>query len=278
MAGVSGRSARWCAFALALFLALTAAAPVSAAKPVPGPDPGSTDYDAVVAAIDAMVARRSSQAAIDAMLERDFGWIVVGEQSPSEPTFGTLASENSDVAFSVPSVYFNTSAGRYEASASFAWRSCNTGIGGSSEPCYMNDQSGTNMGGYDGFGIRFGKLVSRRGHLFTVVASTGCRQTYPTAADADDSGAVFRNQDRFLTVCDTSHYNWHRGTIVYSFLLRAGCPKGEYKIDTKMAHTWSSTGVSAISVSTGGISVTFSSTSNQWEGVSSPRTWRPCGV
>jgi hypothetical protein len=257
-------------------LALTAVTPVSAKKPQPQAE--HTDYHEIIAAIDSMTATGASQAEIDAMLDRDFGWIVVGEQTTAAPEVSALSSENSDVTLSVPTIYFNTSSGRYEASATFRWDQCNTGIGGSPEPCYMNDYSGTNMGGFDAFGIRFGKLVSRRGHLMTVAAETGCRQTYNNASDADDSGAVFRNQDRFLTVCDTSHYNWHRGTVVYSFLLRPGCPRGECKVDTKMGHTWSSTGVSGVSVSIHGISISFTDFDSQWTAVSNPRTWKPCGT
>lgn len=266
---------RWVAVTLVGVLMLTTAVPVAAKKPVAD----ETDYEAVTSAIDALAARGASQAQIDRMLERDFGWVVVGRQATDDGQAALLSSQNFNVSLSVPTIYFNTSSGRYEAAAMFAWRSCPTGIGGSLEPCYMQDYGGSaEMGGYDAFGIRLSKLVSRRGHVMTVAASTGCRTVYTVAAEADDSGAVFRNQDGFFNPCGTSHYNWHRGTIVYSFLLRPGCPKGEYKIDTKMAHTWQSTSITSASVSTSGVSITFSLAANQWTGVSTPRTWTPCGT
>lgn len=206
------------------------------------------------------------------------GWTRVGEATDAAQTVTALASENSDVVLSTPSVYFNTVSGRYEASATFAWKDCPTGLRDRTEPCYMADYTGRYVGGDDGFGIRFSRAVSRRSHSFVVATSTNCRTWYSNPADADDFGAVYRNQDQFYNPCDTSHYNWHRGAIVYSFLMRPGCPKGEYKIDTKMAHTWSSSGVSSISASANGISIGFTNAEDQWTAVSNPRTWLPCGA
>lgn len=276
MQSVTSGRGKVMAVALAAVLLVTAVPPVDAKRP-PRPPSGETDYAAVAAAIDGLAAVGAPQAEIDAMLERDFGWIVVGQQT-GDLGMSTLATSASNVSFSVPTVYFNTRSGRYEASATFAWKQCNTGIGGSLEPCYMNDHSGTNMGGPDAFGLRISTLVSRRGSLFTTASVDGCRHTYDVPADFEDSGVVYSEQDRFLTRCDTGNYTWHRGTIVFSFLLRSRCPKGEYLLDTKMAHTWQSTSISSVSVGASGISVTFSSSSHRWTGVSAPRSWKPCGL
>ena len=275
----SGRRHRWrpAFVGICTALALSAAMPEVGAKPSP---PHSEDDAAYIEEVNneivAMQGRGSSQGAIDRMLWRRYGWKLVAS-GDREPTV-MPRSENSGVSLSTPSVYFNTSTGRYQASASFAWKDCTDPWNGQVEPCYATDWSGTNVGGYDGFGIRVSKEVSRRSQSFVVASSTNCRTTYTNPSDADGWGVVYRNQDKFQNPCGTSHYNWHRGSVVYSFLMLPGCPRGQYQFSSKMAHTWSSTGVSGISVGPRGISVSFSSTENSWTAVSNPKNFYPCGT
>lgn len=263
---------------MASAIALSSVLPVSAARPASPPAGDETYYEAVVERILDMHARGASADRIDRMLSRAFGWKLVAGGGDAEPDVMALASENSDVTLSIPRVYFNTVMGRYEVSATFRWEDCTSTWNGYTEPCYMADYNGTNMGGYDGFGIRASREVSRRSQSFVVATTANCRQWYPNPADADGWGVVYRNQDRFKDACGTSNYNWHRGAIVYSFMTLPGCPEGQYQFSTKLAHTWSSTGVSGISVSSRGISVSFSSTEHQWTAVSNPKTWYPCGL
>jgi hypothetical protein len=275
---VSARRRRLLLGVAAIALALSSALPAAAAKPGPPPRDDEAYYEAVTERILEMEARGATQEQIDRMLSRTFGWRLVagGGEPVAEAT--AQQSENGDVTLSVPSVYFNTVMGRYEVSATFRWKSCTDSWTRVTEPCYMADANGTNMGGYDGFGIRVSREVSRRSQSFVVATPTNCRQWYANPADADGWGVVYRNQDRFKDVCGTSHYNWHRGAIVYSFMTLPGCPSGQYQFSTKMAHTWSSSGVSGISVSNRGIVVSFSSTDHQWTAVSNPKTWYPCGL
>jgi hypothetical protein len=264
--------------AVACVAGLATPLPGSAARPAPPPPDDEAYYEAITDRILEMQVRGASDERIDRMLSRAFGWELVAGNSSREPGATLVASENSDVSLSVPRVYFNTVMGRYEVSATFRWEDCTNWWNGSTEPCYMGDYNGTNMGGYDGFGIRVSREVSRRAQSFVVATTANCRQWYANPADADGWGVVYRNQDRFKDSCGTSNYNWHRGAIVYSFMTLPGCPKGQYQFSTKMAHTWSSTGVSGISVSNRGISVSFSSTEHQWTAVSNPKTWYPCGT
>lgn len=258
--------------------ALSSALPVSGARPVPAPADDDAYYEAITGRILELQARGASDERIDRVLSRAFGWKLVAVGGEPEPGAIPMASENSDVTLSIPRVYFNTVMGRYEVSATFRWKDCTDPWSEVTEPCYMGDYNGTNMGGYDGFGIRVSREVSRRSQSFVVATTADCRQWYANPSDADGWGVVYRNQDRFKDPCGTSNYNWHRGAIVYSFMTLPGCPEGQYQFSTKMAHTWSSTGVSGISVSNRGISVSFSSTEHQWTGISNPKTWYPCGT
>jgi hypothetical protein len=264
--------------ASAAALALSAALPVSAARPARPPLDDEAYYRAVTERLLELQARGTSEARIDRALAREFGWRLVASSGEADAATMALASENGDVTLSVPRVYFNTVMGRYEASATFRWKSCTDSFTGVTEPCYMADSNGTNMGGYDGFGIRVSHEVSRRSQSFVVATTANCRQWYANPADADGWGVVYRNQDRFRDTCGKSNYNWHRGAIVYSFMTLPGCPEGQYQLSTKMAHTWSTSGVNGISVGRSGISVSFSTTDHQWTAVSNPKTWYPCGT
>ena len=106
---------------------------------------------------------------------------------------------------------------------------------------------------------------------------TGVRTSYPNPWDADNSGATFRNQDKLLA--DKSQYNWDHGVLVYSFRLPLACPKGNYEIRSKLAHTWSGAALTSITVTIHGISATFSGTNEHWQAVNPiARSWYPCGL
>ncbi len=260
-------------------VALSPAGEVRAAKPSGPSADGDAYYPAVVERLIGLQEKAVSQERIDRILAREFGWVPVAGGGMSAGGRQPLASDNGDVTLSTPRVYFNTQMGRYEVSATFTWRNCTDSFTGVTEPCYVADgTSPTNMGGYDAFGIRVSKEVMRRSQQFVVSTNTNCRQWYTNPADADGWGVVYRNQDGWKNPCGTSHYNWHRGTVVYGFMTMPGCPKGPYQFSTKMGHTWRTSGVSGISVGSGGISISFSTTDHHWTAVSNNRTWYPCGT
>ena len=258
---------------LAAAFAMTFALPVAAAKPRPAS--GDPYYAPIVAAMEAMYEKGRSQAEVDEMLESEFGWIPI---VTADEGIATLASENKDVDMRTPSVYYNSQQGRYEASAWFYWEDCGT------QRCWKDDRpfacqiSSCSFGGYDGFGLSIGKLVTRRTQSFSTYTEGNVRTSYSNPWDADDSGATFQNQDR-TTCSQYSCYNWDHGVLIYSFTIRAGCPTGNYSIKSKLAHTWDGAAVSSITVSTSGIGVTFSGNSNRWQAVNPiARNWYPCGT
>jgi hypothetical protein len=269
---------RLAALAFAGVLMLAAAVPVSAAKPTPTPAPTPEDparSGDIAAAMDSMYLDGATQDEIDAMLLSDFGLVALGEE---EPGVALLSSQNSDVDLKTPAVYWDTQQAKYVAYAWFYWKSC-----GQNYPCWKKDKNlfdGEKMGGYDGFAISLEKLVSRRTSYFhTYSYSISCRIDYPIPWDADDSGVAYRNQDGYFCDDQVAGYNWDRGLIEYSFNLRSGCPRGDYEIHTKLAHTWGNSGTSRISVNLGVISVAWSGGSDHWQGVNPvAKHWYPCGA
>lgn len=254
------------AIPLAILLLLVTVVPVTAKKP----SVEDHAYHARVSdAVEEMKRHGRSQDEIDAMLRDDFGWVLV---AGGDEEVVLAASENSDVDMRTPYVYYSTQQGRYVAIAWYYWKNCG------SQRCWMRDYPffPPNFGGYDGYGLSIAKLVTRMTQSFSVYTETGYRTTYPNPSDADNSGATFRNQDKVLG--PGQQYNWDHGVLTYSFTLRSGCPRGNYQINTKLGHTWASTGVSNITVNTSGISVSFSNTENRWQAVNPvPRNWYPCG-
>jgi hypothetical protein len=259
---------------LLTLLLLVHASPAAAGPPVaPSARTDAILHDTVAAAVEGLRVRGAGAGEVDAMLAERFGWVRVTSDTSVASAFLTSDdSENDDVTMSTPSVYYNTQQGRYEAMATFRWLSCG------SYPCYWYESDGgTNLGGYDGFGLSIGKLVTRKTQSFYVYTASGTRTTYTNPWDADDSGATYRNQDKF-TCGKGCGYNWDHGLLVYSFGLRSGCPRGNYAVNSKLGHTWDSTSVSGISVTTKGVTISFDKQEHYWQAVNpQQRNWYPCG-
>jgi hypothetical protein len=255
-------------------------------------------YRTVSDRMERLLTRGASQRDIDRALEREFGWVLVaggsaddgrpaaenaaahsngrGPEPATDATAVTASSGPSSadcIEMRTPRVYRNTQQGRYEASAWFYWKIRNA------YPCWMDDQSvlTADIGGYDGFGISISKLVSRRYVAMSIYTEDGARTALINPSDADDSGVTYRGQDR--TTCGWNcGYNWDHGVVIYAFVLRSTCMPGEYQLNSRLGHTWASTSVSGISVSTRGISIDMSSTSNSWQAVNPvPLAWFRCG-
>jgi hypothetical protein len=62
-------------------------------------------------------------------------------------------------------------------------------------------------------------------------------------------------------------------------LRSASCKKGiPIEVQSKLGHTWGSTGVSSIGITSGSLSLTFSATTARWTGVLNPAVnWYPFG-
>lgn len=115
-------------------------------------------------------------------------------------------------------------------------------------------------------------LVGTAGHNATIV-------TLPY--DWYSGGVVFQNQDiakyDFVSsTCPTQNwdYSWDSAYILMYIKLTA--PKtGTFELHSQVGHSWVSTTISSLGVSTSGVDVGWSSLNNQWEIESYPTYWRP---
>ena len=134
---------------------VTAALAVTTLGPgtiVHGAPPRSDDdgayYAAVARRID-QVGRSGNAAAVDRMLEREFGWVKAagGEDAPEPVPLGTPSASN--VSLPTPTIYRNTQRARYEVLARWQWRNCG------SLRCWAANYGNAygNDGGPDGFGV-----------------------------------------------------------------------------------------------------------------------------
>ncbi|GAA1370874.1 hypothetical protein GCM10009661_30650 [Catellatospora chokoriensis] len=189
----------------------------------------------------------------------------------SQPSSGGIEpmSSQGDATVSTPTIYYDTQAKYYYASASFSWNNQQT----------KADGSGGNVGGYDGFAIRFNKDITNMGTGASFCPGNwggatpypgtkpGCVVVQPE--DNDDFGSSYKYQDKLnQAYCGGTDYPscWiyigAKGTIVHSFKKSwAGC----LQVYSKYGHTWSSTQISGINVSNGSISFDFSSSSYRWD-------------
>ena len=182
-------------------------------------------------------------------------------------------SSNSDVYINIPSVYYNTSGRTWIVTCAGYWKNDN----------WFNDGSlgYGNMGGEDAFGVGFFNTSGTYDENTIVMSSNAYitdqdrNRTVTTTNRLDGNGSLgvgFRLQDYTYNVYQEGPkyvgYRWY-GSCTYNsaFENYNGCAAAYY------AHTYKSTVISDINFGitgkTGGVSVTFSSTNNQFLAYSS---------
>ncbi len=265
----STRAWRRCAFVAAPMLLLILLVPeVAGAAPR-----GRSEDKAAAAARSQQVndyimnlrAEGASQDQIDADLAADLGLRRV--PSTDEPLASAM-STNQNVTIYTPYIYQDTSTGRWIAIADFSWKRKSTG-----EPYWtsdvgtisVGDTAQHNIGGLDGFGLRFSRAVTYYSTTMSVQGNNGgpvTRLVNPSSVNA--YGAAFNNQDFFKSCCGYGlfgTYSWDYGIISYVF--STSC--STFQVFSQLNHTWSSTKLNSFTVSsTGQFSATFSSTSYRW--------------
>lgn len=172
---------------------------------------------------------------------------------------GTLSNPDYCIDLPQAGAFWDSYAQKYYVYAYFFWNSeaqwradCPTGT-----------YSSANVGGNDSFGIAFSKAINRYSQQFQTWDNNGIRQTNTsTATKANSYGVAFSRQDKALNSGDI--YTWDSGMIGLYMLPQS---TGYMTFWQEMAHTWSSTGVSAVSIGPGGITFTFTSSNNKWEAV-----------
>ncbi len=123
-------------------------------------------------------------------------------------------------------------------------------------PC---PQSG-NMGGTDAFGISFDKPITIYAKDFLTWDRNGNLWEDTSIADTQNTyGVAFAENDQYFSYGDD--YTWDSGFVSVKFLPQQS---GVYSAWQTLGHTWSTTGISNISISSSGIGVSFTSSNYRW--------------
>jgi hypothetical protein len=245
---------------------------VHGAKPVGGDD---AYYVHVARRIEQVGRAGGDGAAIDRMLEREFGWRKVAGGGAADGPIALGTPSGSDVVLYRPSIYRNTQAGRYEATASWQWKKCG------SLSCWSANYGDAlgNDGGPDGFGIVSTVAVNFNSTFFATWTERNALKTYTNPDDFDQYGTGFSEQDRRY---HTHDYTWDHGLVMYGFNIRTcvGMKGTPWIFKSRMSHTWGNTGVASMSLAAGAISFSFSNSSSpsKWSIYGpQPLAWYPCG-
>ena len=255
------------------FIVVTAAiilVAASAATAMASPPPKGTDYASILDQLERMAGAGASQKAIDRTLERRFGWV----RQPEDPVFEALAvaPSASDVSMAKPILYRNLPAQRYEVVARWAWKDCGKArCWATNYP--LNDGP---IGGPDGFAINSSRALTNLATSFVAYTEDGAARSFTNPEAFENDGVGFAEQDTSRTTDDD--YDWDHGTLVFAFRLAGACVHGQqYKFSSKLAHTWADASLSGISISTGGIGMTFTGSAKRWTAVvPTPLYWTPC--
>lgn len=211
--------------------------------------------EAMTALITRLELAGKSETAIDAAVKREFGAVRIS----MEPVVTAMAnSDSSCVTLATPRAYYDTQAGAIAASATWQWKVVN-GV-----KCWTRETSayGGNVGGFEAFGLYVDKSMTYKSGGGNSYTESNVRYQLGVH-DWNSYGIVVDGQDRSNT--GNREYTWDHGNAWMYFNIK-GCPARFY-LKSKYAHTWSSTQISSLSMGTGGYSVTFSSSSNQWQAV-----------
>lgn len=263
------------ALLMATVCVLTAAL-LSAGTRTPGetpPDRGSaTGASAPAATGPLTAAEHARQRLLARLVDRAPGAVPSAEvladhgfvRVSTGPRF-VLASSSDDVSFPTPYVYFDTTYHRYTAVAKYTW-DCQ---------CWEN-QGGGNVGGADGFALRFDRRMDNRGVTGTFHGRAGLAYgatVVRNPADNSSAGVAYSLQDQAVALCcgKGSDYNMHHGTVTMD-VGRPACGTTTH-LYSRYFHTWSDSAVTGFSVSVSGFGVSWNSSSKHWSAASQAGTW-----
>lgn len=267
-----GRMGRLVVAAMVAASVLGQGAVVHGAPPTPD---DSAYYEKVTQRIDRVRRAGGNADAVDRMLAREFGWVKVAGGADGGELVPLGTPSGSDVTLPRPTVYRNVQAARFEALATWQWKSCGA------LQCWAANYGDAvgNDGGQDGFGIVSTIGVNFSSTFFATYTERGALLTYTNPEDFDQYGTGFSEQDRRYHARD---YTWDHGTIVFGFNIRTctGMKGTPWIFKSRMSHTWGDTGVVSITLSAGVIGFTFSDpgSTRKWSVYGpQPLTWYPCG-
>lgn len=185
-------------------------------------------------------------------------------------------SVKGNVTYFQPYAFFDRLTSEWTVYSGWIWQE--TGL---QSPTYYWGYDGlscspTAMGGPDAAGLWFETTtgLQLKSYMLNTYDNAGqLRINQPTADDWNSNGVAFVDQDSLVhNGCFVPMlYDWHEG-YVYTFW-RADGGHATTAVKFRLGHTWSSTSISGVSVGLSDISISFSSSQNQWNGTASPYYW-----
>lgn len=198
-----------------------------------------------------------TSAEVAAVLLAEFG--LVAQQPPAVDTGGATAlSTNQMVNLPRPEAFYDSQIRHHVLFGRFQWKhNCDTYY------CWRHDVNGstTNVGRLDGFSVAASKTITKHGTGFSTYGSGNWSNHYSNPWNSSNYGFAFKAQDKYGGGFN-GDYSWDHGTMSMTYDY-PGC--GTYSFRTKLAHTWGSTDLTGVSIGSGGISFSFSSTNNRWQ-------------
>lgn len=184
----------------------------------------------------------------------------------------SATSVNDQVTYSKPVTAYDPSTGRYAIAAYWDWKTTDSGL------YYWAWDLPTfpgNVGGYDAGGLWISNptgITFRQFSMTTWSKDLGERFDYSTPWDWNQYGVTFKGQDTcwLENYGSTWDYSMDSGQVL-AWVSVSG--SGTTYLKTTYAHDWNSTTVNSCTISSSGISITFTNGTNGWQGTSQPTTW-----
>lgn len=184
-----------------------------------------------------------------------------------------ILSTKYNVTISQPVVFWDSSVGQYYVYGQYSWNSyLKEGI----TQWYWMDDAGIGngpVGGYDAVGLSFTDKTNLQptSWAFTTFPLYSSHPAYnwTRPADYDAAGVVYAEQDATFDYSKWD-YNFHSGMI--SMYVRSTGP-GSTMVKFQLKHTWNSTNLSSVTISTSGISATVSGGTNEWTATNDQPVW-----
>ena len=196
----------------------------------------------------------------------DSGFIKIEPDIVEPDTEVGILSANNNVTYNVD-VYYDTMTDDYTVYGEWFWNDC---AWSSDVPAF-----GGNVGGNDGVALWFSNnndLTMVNGSAYLLMNSyTGYWGQTSTPWDWDQNGVAFKYQDRSWVSGTPCNYDYNFDSGYVSVTLTADTPCSSY-LKVSYGHDWNTTDLSSVTISSSGVSFTFTKTTDKWQGTSNTYT------
>jgi hypothetical protein len=175
-----------------------------------------------------------------------------------------MVSTGDSVTMTTPYVYWDTTYFRYTAVAKYRW-----------DGDYWENKGGGNVGGPDGFGLRFDRKMDNRGVTgqFSGKGLAFGTSIVTNPADNSSNGVAYTKQDKAQALAGNDFdYNMKSGVVTMT-VGRPACGTTTH-LYSRYFHTWSDASVTGFDISLTGFGVSWTSDPQKWYAASQAGTWK----